>query len=81
MHGRLSIVTWAGALNKGFDMAEGEPLFRSLSTNNYGKRLGYWGIYEMIKDLAEIAELHGERPSASIAAYVWHAASDEGHAA
>ena len=44
-------------LDKEFDMAEGEPLFRSLSTNNYGKRLGYWGIYEMIKDLAEIAEI------------------------
>lgn len=32
-------------LSKGFDMADDQPLFRSLSTNNYGKRLGYWGIY------------------------------------
>lgn len=43
-------------LNKGFETAVSEPLFRSLSRNNYGKRLGYWGIYELVKDLGEIAE-------------------------
>jgi integrase/recombinase XerD len=43
-------------LQQGFETTEGEPLFRSLSRNNYGKRLGYWGIYNLIKDLAEISE-------------------------
>lgn len=43
-------------LNKGFDMDDEQPLFRSLSRNSYGKRLGYWGIYEMVKDLAAISE-------------------------
>ncbi|MEO0769150.1 MAG: tyrosine-type recombinase/integrase, partial [Cyanobacteria bacterium J06649_4] len=43
-------------VRKGFDTAPDEPLFRSLSRNGYGKRLGYWGIYEMIKDLAAITE-------------------------
>ena len=28
----------------------------SLSRNNYGKRLGYWGIYEWVKDLVKISE-------------------------
>lgn len=27
-----------------------------MSRNGYGKRLGYWGIYERVKDLAAIAE-------------------------
>ena len=49
-----SYLSWC--LEKGFDTADGEPLFRSLSRNGYGKRLGYWGIYELVKDLAEIAE-------------------------
>jgi len=43
-------------LHKGFDTASHEPLFRSLSRNGYGKRLGYWGIYEMVKDLAAITQ-------------------------
>ncbi|EDX82794.1 Phage integrase, N-terminal SAM-like domain protein [Synechococcus sp. PCC 7335] len=43
-------------VRKGFDTSSGEPLFRSLSRNGYGKRLGYWGIYEMVKDLGVIAE-------------------------
>ena len=43
-------------VEKGFDTGSGEPLFRSLSRNGYGKRLGYWGIYEMVKDLGAIAE-------------------------
>ena len=43
-------------VGKGFDTISGEPLFRSLSRNGYGNRLGYWGIYEMIKDLGAITE-------------------------
>ncbi|WP_369791696.1 tyrosine-type recombinase/integrase [Synechococcus sp. PCC 7335] len=43
-------------VRKGFDTGSGEPLFRSLSRNGYGKWLGYWGIYEMVKDLGAIAE-------------------------
>ncbi len=43
-------------VEKGFEIGPGEPLFRSLSRNGYGKRLGYWGIYEMVKDLGVIAE-------------------------
>ncbi|MEL6353273.1 MAG: tyrosine-type recombinase/integrase [Cyanobacteria bacterium J06627_28] len=41
---------------QGFDIGPGQPLFRNLSRNGYGNRLGYWGIYEMVKDLAVIAE-------------------------
>ena len=41
---------------QGFDTGSGQPLFRNLSRNGYGNRLGYWGIYEMVKDLGAIAE-------------------------
>ena len=41
---------------QGFDTGPSQPLFRNLSRNGYGKRLGYWGIYEMVKDLGAIAE-------------------------
>ena len=43
-------------VRKGVEMVIGEPLFRSLSRNGYGKRLKYWGIFEMVKDLGAIAE-------------------------
>ena len=54
---RQSLDSYLGwCVQKGFDTGTGEPLFRSLSRNGYGKRLGYWGIYEMVKDLGAIAE-------------------------
>jgi integrase/recombinase XerD len=43
-------------VQKGFEVAADEPMFRSQSRNGYGKRLGYWGIYELVKDLAAITE-------------------------
>jgi integrase/recombinase XerD len=43
-------------VQKGFEVTDDEPLFRSLSRNGYGKRLGYWGIYELVKDLGAITE-------------------------
>ncbi|MEN8443646.1 MAG: tyrosine-type recombinase/integrase [Cyanobacteria bacterium J06555_13] len=43
-------------VDQGFDTGPGQPLFRNLSRNGYGKRLGYWGIYEMVKDLGAISE-------------------------
>ena len=43
-------------VEQGFDIGPGQPLFRNLSRNGYGNRLGYWGIYEMIKDLGAISE-------------------------
>ena len=49
-----SYLRWC--VHKGFDVGSDEPLFKSLSRNSYGKRLGYWGIYEMVKDLAAISE-------------------------
>lgn len=54
---RQSLESYLGwCVQKGFDTGSSEPLFRSLSRNGYGKRLGYWGIYEMVKDLAAISE-------------------------
>ncbi|PZO52454.1 MAG: integrase [Phormidesmis priestleyi] len=54
---RQAIESYLGwCVQKGFDTGLGDPLFRSLSRNGYGKRLGYWGIYEMVKDLAAISE-------------------------
>ena len=54
---RQAIDSYLGwCLQQGFDMSESEPLFKNLSRNGYGNRLGYWGIYEMVKDLAVIAE-------------------------
>ena len=43
-------------VERGFDIGPGQPLFRNLSRNGYGDRLGYWGIYEMVKDLGAISE-------------------------
>ncbi|MEM6453284.1 MAG: tyrosine-type recombinase/integrase [Cyanobacteria bacterium P01_D01_bin.105] len=43
-------------VEQGFDISPGQPLFRNLSRNGYGNRLGYWGIYEMVKDLGAISE-------------------------
>lgn len=38
------------------------PLFLSESNNSKGKRLGYWGIYKVVKDLAEIAGVKDSHP-------------------
>lgn len=44
-------------LSQGFDTGEEAPLFISLSNRNRGQRMGYKGVYNCIKDLAELAEL------------------------
>lgn len=44
-------------LDKGFNTSAEAPLFISLSNRNKGQRMGYKGIYNCIKDLAELAEL------------------------
>ena len=42
-------------LAQGFDMASDRPLFRSQSNRNYGARMSYRAIYNLVKDLAAIA--------------------------
>ncbi|MEO0869613.1 MAG: tyrosine-type recombinase/integrase, partial [Cyanobacteria bacterium J06642_11] len=44
-------------LNQGFDTSAEAPLFLSLSNRNRGQRMGYKGVYNCIKELAELAEL------------------------
>ena len=44
-------------LSEGFDTSADAPLFISLSNRNRGQRMGYKGVYNCIKDLAELAEL------------------------
>ncbi len=43
-----------------FDMSPTAPLFRSQSNRNYGARMSYQGIYQMVKDLAAISGLTEE---------------------
>ncbi len=38
------------------------PLFRSASNNSRGKRLSYWGIYKVVKELAAIAGVSDAHP-------------------
>lgn len=38
------------------------PLFLSESNNSKGQRLGYWGIYNVVKELAEIAGVKDAHP-------------------
>jgi integrase/recombinase XerD len=38
------------------------PLFLSESNNSKGQRLSYWGIYKVVKDLAEIAGVKDSHP-------------------
>jgi integrase/recombinase XerD len=38
------------------------PLFLSASNNSKGDRLGYWGIYEVVKELAAIAGVKDAHP-------------------
>lgn len=38
------------------------PLFLSESNNSKGQRLSYWGIYKVVKDLAEIAGVKNSHP-------------------
>jgi integrase/recombinase XerD len=38
------------------------PLFLSVSNNSKGDRLGYWGIYNVVKELAEIAGVKDAHP-------------------
>jgi integrase/recombinase XerD len=46
----------------GEDIAPESPLFLSESNNSKGKRLGYWGIYDVVKALAEIAGVKDSHP-------------------
>ncbi|WP_404783130.1 tyrosine-type recombinase/integrase [Altericista sp. CCNU0014] len=46
----------------GEDLAAESPLFLSASNNSKGDRLGYWGIYEVVKELAAIAGVKGAHP-------------------
>lgn len=47
-------------LGEGFDMASDKPLFRSQSNRNYGARLSYRAIYNLVKDLAATAGITEE---------------------
>ena len=44
-------------LSEGFNTSADAPLFISLSNRNRGQRMGYKGVYNCIKDLADLAEL------------------------
>ena len=49
-------------VRNGFTISHESPLFISLSNNSRGQRLGYSGIYELVKDLAEASELEDIHP-------------------
>ncbi|NJN00071.1 MAG: tyrosine-type recombinase/integrase [Phormidesmis sp. RL_2_1] len=49
-------------VRNGLPTAPEAPLFVSLSNNSKGQRLGYSGVYELIKDLAAVSELEGIHP-------------------
>ncbi|ESA37958.1 site-specific recombinase [Leptolyngbya sp. Heron Island J] len=49
-------------VRNGFTVSQESPLFVSLSNNSRGQRLGYSGIYELIKDLAQASELDDIHP-------------------
>ncbi|MGB3291660.1 MAG: tyrosine-type recombinase/integrase [Phormidesmis sp.] len=44
-------------VQQGLDTSAAAPLFKSLSNRSYGKRMAYRGIYNLIRDLSEIAGL------------------------
>ncbi|MGB8698582.1 MAG: tyrosine-type recombinase/integrase [Thermosynechococcaceae cyanobacterium] len=46
----------------GEEMTPESPLFLSESNNSRGKRLSYWGIYKVVKDLADIAGVSDSHP-------------------
>ena len=50
-----SYLSWCD--QKGLETAPSAPLFKSLSNRSYGKRMAYRGIYNLIRDLSEIAGL------------------------
>jgi integrase/recombinase XerD len=43
-------------------IAPESPLFLSESNNSKGQRLSYWGVYKVVKDLAEIAGVEDSHP-------------------
>ena len=49
-------------LRQGFSTAPDAALFISLSNNSRGQRLGYRGVYALVKDLAAVSELEGIHP-------------------
>ena len=49
-------------VRQGIDTTPDSPLFISLSNNSRGKRLGYRGIYNLVKDLAEVSGLENIHP-------------------
>ncbi|MGB8698580.1 MAG: tyrosine-type recombinase/integrase [Thermosynechococcaceae cyanobacterium] len=46
----------------GEDITPESPLFLSESNNSRGKRLSYWGMYKVVKDLADIAGVSDSHP-------------------
>jgi integrase/recombinase XerD len=46
----------------GEDVADESPLFLSESNNSKGDRLGYWGIYNVVKELGAIAGVKDAHP-------------------
>jgi site-specific recombinase XerD len=49
-------------VNKAAVLSEGDPMFVSHSPRTLGQRLGYQGIYYMVKDLAKAAGLENVHP-------------------
>jgi integrase/recombinase XerD len=43
-------------------LEDGSPLFLSESNNSKGQRLSYWGIYAIVKEVAEIAGVKNSHP-------------------
>ena len=66
-------ISWAK--EQGFDTSDDEPLFRSLSNRNYGDRLSYQAVYNLVKDLGAIAQTEGVDSSSSLSSYLLHPAS------
>ena len=55
-----SYLTWL--IQQGFLTTKESPLFVSLSNNSRGRRLGYSGIYDLVKDLAAAVGLEDVHP-------------------
>ena len=55
---RNSLDSYLGwCLRQEFDMSASGPLFKSQSNRNYGQRMSYRAIYNLVKDLAAISEI------------------------
>ena len=49
-------------VRNGISTTPDSPLFVSLSNNSRGQRLGYSGIYDLVKDLAKVNDIEGVHP-------------------